>query len=74
MLVGEVAALGDGGDVGTVKGEDHLEGVSGFGDVVAVGDHAEQVLHAARVAATYRPRRVVTAETSERLWSTVSDW
>ena len=47
LLVGEVAALGDGGDVGTVEGEDHLEGVSGFGDVGAVGDHAQQVLVAA---------------------------
>ncbi len=72
--MGEGAALGDGGDVGTVEGEDHLEGVSGFGDVGAVGDHAEQVLSRPRVAATYRPRRVVTAETSETLWSTVSDW
>ena len=28
-------------------GEDRLEGVSGFGDVRGVGDHAEQVLLAA---------------------------
>ena len=39
--------MGDGGDVGTVEGEDHLEGVSGFGDVGAVGDDAEQVVVAA---------------------------
>ena len=47
LLLGEVAALGDGGDVGAVEGEDRLEGVSGFGDVGAVGDHAEHVLVAA---------------------------
>ncbi len=47
LLVGEGAALGDGGDVGAVEGEDRFEGVSGFGDVGAVGDHAEQVLVAA---------------------------
>ena len=47
LLVGEGAALGDGGDVGAVEGEDRFEGVSGFGDFGAVGDHAEQVLVAA---------------------------
>ena len=39
--------MGDGGDVGAVEGEDRFEGVSGFGDVGAVGDDAEQVLVAA---------------------------
>ena len=46
-LVGEGAALGDGGDVGTVEGEDAVEDVAGFGDVVALGDDTEQVLVAA---------------------------
>ena len=44
LLLGEGAALGDGGDVGTVVGENPLEGVSCFGDIVAVGDNAEQVV------------------------------
>jgi hypothetical protein len=46
-LVGEVAALGDGGDVGAVEGEDRFEGVAGFGDVGGVGDDAHQVVVAA---------------------------
>ena len=61
-LVGEAAALGDGGDVGTVDGDDAFEDVAGFGDVVAVGDHADHVLLAAASdrdveAATRRRRR-----------------
>jgi hypothetical protein len=47
LLVGKGAALGDSGDVGAVEGENRLEDVSGFGDIVAVGDHAEHVLVAA---------------------------
>ena len=47
LLLGEGAALGDGGDVGTVDGDDAVEDVAGFGDVVAVGDDADHVLVAA---------------------------
>ena len=43
LLVGKGAALGDGGDVGAVEGQDGFEGVSGFADIGGVGDHAEQV-------------------------------
>ena len=62
QLLGEAAALGDGGDVGTVDGDDAFEDVAGFGDVVAVGDHADHVLLAAAgdgdvEAATSRRRR-----------------
>ena len=46
-MLGEGAALGDGGDVGAVEGEDAVEDVAGLGDVVAVGDDTEQVLVAA---------------------------
>ena len=61
-LLGESAALGDGGDVGAVEGEDAVEDVAGFGDVVAVGDDTQQVLVAAAgggdvQAATSRRRR-----------------
>jgi hypothetical protein len=38
LLVGKVAALSDGGDVGAVVGEDRSEDVSGSGDVFTVGD------------------------------------
>ena len=44
---GECAALPDGGEVGSVDGDDGVEDVAGFGDVVAVGDDADQVLVAA---------------------------
>ena len=47
LLLGEGAALGDGGDVGAVDGDDAVEDVAGFGDVVAVGDDADHVLVAA---------------------------
>ena len=47
MLLGERSALCDGGDVGTVECDDAVEDVAGFGDVVAVGDHADHVLLAA---------------------------
>ncbi len=43
-LVGERTALSDGGDVRAVDGEDALEDIAGFSDVVAIGDDAEQVL------------------------------
>ena len=46
-LCGEGAALGDGGNVGTVDGDDAVEDVAGFGNVIAVGDHADHVLVAA---------------------------
>ena len=45
--LGEGAALGDGGDVGAVGGEDGFEDVAGFGEVVAVGDDADHVVVAA---------------------------
>ena len=47
QLLGEGAALGDGGDVGAVEGEDAVEDVAGFGDVGALGDDTDQVLLAA---------------------------
>ena len=47
LLFGEGSALGDGGDVGAVDGDDAVEDVAGFGDVVAVGDDADHVLVAA---------------------------
>ena len=47
VLFGELAALGDGGDVGPVDGEDAFEDVAGLGHVVAVGDHVDPVLLAA---------------------------
>ena len=39
--------MGGGGDVGTVGGEDGVEDVAGLGDVVAVGDDAQDVVVAA---------------------------
>ena len=42
-LAGEVAALGDGGEVGAVVGQDVLEDVAGFGRVGGVGDDEEVV-------------------------------
>ena len=44
VLFGEALALGDGGDVGAVDGEDPFEDVAGIGDVVAVGDDVDPVL------------------------------
>ena len=44
---GEGAALGGRGDVGSVGGEDGFEHVAGLGDVVAVGDDAQDVVVAA---------------------------
>ena len=41
--LGEGAALGGGGDVGPVDGEDGFEDVAGFGDVVALGDDTQGV-------------------------------
>jgi hypothetical protein len=43
----ECAELGEGGGVGAVEGEDAFEDVAGFGDLVALGDHTDQVLVAA---------------------------
>ena len=42
--LGEGAALGGGGDVGPVGGEDRFEDVAGLGDVVTVGDDAQDVV------------------------------
>ena len=42
-LAGEVAALGDGGDVGPVVGQDLFEDVASFGRVGGVGDDEEVV-------------------------------
>ena len=39
--------MGDGGDVGPVVGEDAVEHVAGFGEVVGVGDDVEAVVVAA---------------------------
>ncbi len=47
VLFGELAALGDGGDVGAVHGEDAFEDVPGLGHVGAVGDDMDRVLLAA---------------------------
>ena len=47
VLFGEALALGDGGDVGPVDGEDAFEDVAGLGHVVAVGDDVDPVLLAA---------------------------
>ena len=46
-LAGEVAALGDGGDVGAVVGEDGVEDVAGFAEVGGVGDDVDAVVVAA---------------------------
>ena len=62
-LLGESSALGHGGHVGTVEGEDAVEDVTGFSDVLALGDDTEQVLVAAagggyvEAAASRRRRR-----------------
>ena len=45
--MGEVAALGDGGDVGPVVGEDALEDVAGLGGIGGLGDDVDAVLVAA---------------------------
>lgn len=46
-LFGEGASLGDCRDVGSVDGEDSIEDVAGLGDIVALGDDANQILVAA---------------------------
>ena len=61
FLFGESAALGDGGEVGAVDGEDGFEHVAGLGDVgVSVMTQIE-FRSDPRVTATYRPRRVVAS-------------
>ena len=45
--LGEGPALRRGGDVGAIGSEDGFEDVAGFGDVVAVGDHTDDVAFAA---------------------------
>ena len=47
FALGEVAALGDGRDVGPVVGENAFEDVAGFGRVVGVGDDVDAVVVAA---------------------------
>lgn len=47
VLAGEGAALGSGGDVGAVDGDDGIEDVACFGDVVSVGNDADHVVLAA---------------------------
>ena len=42
--MGEGATLGDRWDVGAVEGDDAVENVAGFSDVIAVGDHTDLVL------------------------------
>ena len=49
---GEFASGAGGGVVGAVGGEDVFEDVDGVGDVVGVGDDADQVLVRPRVTAT----------------------
>ena len=71
-MFGQLAASTGGGGVGAIDGEDLSENVAGFGWVVGVGDDVEEVLVRPRVAATYRPRRVVAAVVRARLMSTVS--
>ena len=44
VTVGEVAALGDGGDVGPVVGQDALEDVTGLAQVGGLGDDVDPVL------------------------------
>ena len=43
VLLGELVALADGGDVGAVPGEDRFEDVAGFGWVVGFGDDEGEV-------------------------------
>ena len=43
VLLGEGAALGDGRDVGSVKGDDSLEDITSFSDVVGLGDDTDLV-------------------------------
>ena len=44
VLLGELSALGDGGDVGAVGVHDGFEDVAGFGEVVGFGDDADVVV------------------------------
>ena len=44
VALGEVAALGDGGDVGPVVGENGVEDVAGLGQVGGVGDDVDAVV------------------------------
>ena len=62
---GEFSALGGGGDVGAVEGDDAVEDVAGFVEVVAVGDDEDGVVVAAagerrrrRLGGWWRRRRV----------------
>ena len=43
LLLGKDTALGDGGDVGSVEGDNALEDITSFGDVVGLGDDADLV-------------------------------
>ena len=44
VRLGEKAALGDGGDIGPVVGQDGVEDVTGLAHVVGVGDDVDAVL------------------------------
>ena len=44
VLLGELPALHDGGDVGAIGGDDRFEDVAGFGEVVGVGDDVDAVV------------------------------
>jgi hypothetical protein len=73
-LVGECSALRDGRDVGTVVGEDRFKHISGFGDVVAVGDDAQLVVVASAGGSDVQPSSGRGGGDEETLWPTVSDW
>ena len=73
-LAGEVSSLGDGRDVGAVVGEDGLEDVAGFGEVVGVGDDVDAVLVAAAGGADVEAAVGGGGETSSMATSTVSAW
>ena len=55
VALGEVAALGDGGDVGPVVGEDALEDVAGFARVGGVGDDVDVVVVASSGGGDVQP-------------------
>jgi hypothetical protein len=73
-VVGEVAALGDGGDVGTVVGEDRVEHVRASAISLVSVMTWIRLSSRPRVTATYRPRWLVAGETRATATSTVSPW
>ena len=48
LLLGEGPALGHGGDVGAVDGDDGVEDVGRLGEIISLGDHADFVAVAPR--------------------------